>query len=219
MCNANCIIFGATMLSKAEVEGKRVIEVGSYCVDGSLRPIIESWSPGEYVGVDIQPGPGVDVLCPAEKLVEEFGKDSFDVVISTCVLEHIKNWKESVSNMKNVCKPNGILLIIVPSEWAFHAFPHDYWRFTKEDMINIFEDCNIAILKEDDSPPSLVYAKIIKNVNFVEKDLTGYQIYSIILNERTGQINDIDYERFIRKVVIKTKITDFIKKIGTKLFS
>lgn len=219
MCNANCIIFGATMLTKAEVEGKRVIEVGSYCVDGSLRPIIESWNPREYVGADIQPGPGVDLLCPAEKLVEKFGKESFDIVISTCVLEHIKNWKESVSNIKNICKTNGVLLIIVPSEWVFHAFPHDYWRYKKEDIENIFSDCNIIVLKEDDSPPSLVYAKIIKSVNFVENDLTQYQLYSIIVNKRISQINDNDYNKYVRKKIIKKKVKDYLSNIANKLLS
>lgn len=110
MCDANCIIFGATNLTKAEVEGKKIIEVGSYDVNGSLRPIVENWNPAEYIGVDIEHGPGVDIICPAENLVEKFGINKFDLVISTCALEHIKNWGEAISNIKNICKPNGVIL-------------------------------------------------------------------------------------------------------------
>jgi glyoxylate carboligase len=67
-----------------EFAGKRVLEVGSKFVNGSVRPLIEKFcKPREYVGVDIEPGKYVDVILPAERLVEYFGLDSFDAVIST----------------------------------------------------------------------------------------------------------------------------------------
>ena len=68
MCNASGIVFGATALTPADVEGKRVIEVGAYDVNGSLRPVLTGWKPAEYMGVDIAEGPGVDVICPVEAL-------------------------------------------------------------------------------------------------------------------------------------------------------
>jgi len=206
MCNAQCIIFGATILKKDEVEGKRVIEVGSSDVNGSLRPILESWNPAEYVGIDIEPGPGVDLICPADQLLEKFGQDSFDVVLSTCVLEHIKDWRGAISNMKKVCKPNGILLVIVPSDWPFHAFPHDYWRFAKEDIENIFSDSEILVLTKDKEKPSLVYTKVRKPENFSERDLSGYQLYSIILNKKKEDITEDEYNEFLRRMVLMDKI-------------
>lgn len=96
MCNEMCIIFGATNLTKEEVEGKKIIEVGSYDMNASLRPIIESWTPAEYVGVDIKKGPGVDIVCGAEDIIERFGKESFDIVISTELLEHVKDWRKVI---------------------------------------------------------------------------------------------------------------------------
>jgi hypothetical protein len=73
-----------------EFDGKRVLEVGSKFVNGSVRPLIERFcSPRDYVGVDIEPGKYVDVVLPAEKLVNCFGPESFDVVISTELLEHV----------------------------------------------------------------------------------------------------------------------------------
>ncbi|MEZ0346221.1 MAG: methyltransferase domain-containing protein [Infirmifilum sp.] len=64
--------------------------------------------PREYVGVGIEPGLFVDVLAPAEGLVERFGEDSFDVVISTELLEHVREWRLAVSNMKRVLKPGAL---------------------------------------------------------------------------------------------------------------
>ena len=46
MCDANCIIFGVHNLSSEEINGKRIIEVGSYDVNGSLRSIVERNDPG-----------------------------------------------------------------------------------------------------------------------------------------------------------------------------
>jgi SAM-dependent methyltransferase len=219
MCNANCIIFGATTLNRSEVKGKRVVEVGSNDVNGSLRPILTQWTPAEYVGIDIEPGPGVDVICPAENMLERFGKESFDLVISTCVLEHIRNWREAVSNMKNVCKRNGILLIIVPSYWPFHAFPHDYWRFRKEDVENIFSDCDILLLKEDAKKPSLVYVKIRKPDDFLERDLSEYKLHSVILNKMIVDINDNEYNRSIHRLRLINNTKKKLSKLANNILS
>jgi hypothetical protein len=73
-----------------EFNGGRVLEVGSKFVNGSVRPLIERFcKPREYIGVDIEPGKYVDVVLPAERLVDYFGPESFDVVVSTEVVEHV----------------------------------------------------------------------------------------------------------------------------------
>ena len=70
-----------------EFNDKRVLEVGSRFVNGSVRPLIERFcKPREYIGVDIEPGKYVNVVLPAERLVDYFGPESFDVVVSTEVV-------------------------------------------------------------------------------------------------------------------------------------
>ena len=56
-------IIRAINLKGEEIENKLILEVGSYNVNGSLRLLIESYCPLEYIGVDIEKGPGVDILC------------------------------------------------------------------------------------------------------------------------------------------------------------
>ena len=72
MCNRACIEFGQSQIRPEEVRGKRVIEVGALDVNGSLRSFVESLDPASYLGVDIQMGPGVDLVCNASDLLDRF---------------------------------------------------------------------------------------------------------------------------------------------------
>jgi SAM-dependent methyltransferase len=97
-------------VSCEEFNNRGVLEIGSKFVNGSVRPLIERFcKPKEYIGIDIEPGKYVDIVLPAEKIVEYFGVESFDVVISTETLEHVFNWRLVINNMKYVLKPNGYI--------------------------------------------------------------------------------------------------------------
>lgn len=215
MCNTDCFKWAAKNISLEEVRGKRVLEVGSCDVNGSLRYIIELLGPAVYVGVDIVEGPGVDLVCASDNVVRQFGEESFDIVISTCVFEHIRDWKKAISNIKNICKQGGIILFIVPSNWPFHEYPYDFWRYGKEDIKYIFSDCHVLELVEDARAPSLVYSKIRKPKPFAEKDISAYQLYSIVANKRTDEIRDKDFNSsYFKRMIIKNRIKEAVLRIG-----
>ena len=110
MCNVRVIEFFIQNINCGEFQGKSVIEVGSQYINGSVRPFIEKFArPEFYVGVDISPGKFVDEIVPGEKLVDKFGKDRFDIVVSTEMLEHVKNWRSVVNNLKEILKPDGFI--------------------------------------------------------------------------------------------------------------
>ena len=146
MCNVSVIEFFINFIDCAEFEGKDVLEVGGKYVNGSVRPLIEKFcKPNKYVGVDIKNGKFVDFIVPAEKLVEFFGINKFDVVISTEMLEHVKDWRIVINNLKEVLKPGGVIYITTVSKgFAYHAFPYDFWRYEIEDIIKIFSDFEVC---------------------------------------------------------------------------
>src|SRR2546422_3537443 len=80
---------------------KRVLEVGSYNINGSVR---EHFTLCDYTGVDWRPGPGVDVIALAHDMNFE---QPFDVVVSAQMLEHDPYWKDSIRAMVLQLKPDG----------------------------------------------------------------------------------------------------------------
>lgn len=214
MPSVSAIVFCAKNLDKTEIRGKRVIDVGSYDFNGSIRPLIESWKPDEYIGVDILEGKSVDIVCSAEKLQEKFGSASFDIVISIEMLEHARNWKKAVSNLKKVCKTGGIILITTRSYgYPYHGYPGDFWRYEVEDMKQIFADFKFLALERDYQSPG-VFIKVKKPNNFVENNLFDYKLHSMVLNQRVKEINNKDFQCFyFKRLVVKEKIKKIVFKI------
>jgi SAM-dependent methyltransferase len=207
----SCIIFAAKHLNREEVAGKRLIEVGSYDVNGSVRPLLSHWKPAEYLGVDIKNGPGVDVVCNAEDIVKKFGAETFDIVISTELMEHVKDWRRVISNFKNICRTNGFILITTRSYgYPVHSYPYDYWRYEPEDLKEIFSDCDMIALERDFEAPG-VFMKVRKPLEFSEKDLSKFQLYSMFAGKRIQELTGSELQgiNFVM-LAIKGSLRNFL---------
>jgi len=187
MCNSECISFVERAVGPDDVKGRALIEIGSYDVNGSVRPYLESLAPASYVGVDINPGPGVDLVCDAEHLLDRFGPESFDVVISTELLEHVRDWRAVITGMKRLARPGGLIVITTRSlGFPIHGYPDDYWRYEPTDMRVIFGDCAIELLDVDRSEPGVfVAARRPAAERFEPFDLSGYALCSPHTGTRT----------------------------------
>lgn len=217
MCNKACIDFGRASFKESDVKGKSVIEVGSLDVNGSLRPFIESFGPSGYVGVDIVPGRGVDRICKAEDLIDAFGRESFDVVICTELLEHVKDWREAIHNLKQILRPGGKLLITTRSKgFEYHGYPFDFWRYEISDMNLIFSDFEIEALTSDPGGEPGVFLSARKPANFAERDLIGIRLYSVLLGDRSSVAKNNAYFTFISypisKIIGKRRWINMLKK-------
>jgi SAM-dependent methyltransferase len=185
MCTESCIDFGKKCIKEEDIRGKSVIEVGSFDINGSLRPVAQALGSSSYIGVDIEFGPGVDQICSAENLINKFGCEKFDMVICTELLEHVKNWQTAIHNIKQIIKPGGVLLITTRSKgFAYHGYPFDFWRYEQSDMKSIFSDFNIEVLENDPLSPG-VFLKARKPLNFVENKLVTYKLYSIVESKKS----------------------------------
>lgn len=201
-------------LRPADVAGKRVIEVGSLDVNGSVRPDIEALGPAAYVGIDMRPGPGVDVVCDAAELVDRFGEAAFDVVISTELLEHARDWRRVVSNFKRVARPGGLLLVSTRSYGVdFHRQPFDYWRYQREDFETIFSDMTVENLWLDPTDPGLMI-KARKPEPFVERDLSDVCLYSILRRRRQRDVSPGDIAIFM----VRYRLVRLLKDLSPRRY-
>lgn len=184
MCNAACLRFVARVLAPEEIRGRSVLEVGSKIVNGSVRQTAEAHAPKSYLGVDIDLGPGVDDICDVYNLVGRYGTCAFEIVICTEMLEHVRDWRRAVSNLKGVLRPGGILLITTRSKgFHYHGYPADYWRYEIDDLRTIFSDFAIERLEADPSS-SGVFLKAVKPVRFLARALDDYRLYSVVRGRR-----------------------------------
>lgn len=163
--------FVAKVLTRERVYNAGVLEVGSYDVNGSVRPYLESLRPKRYLGVDAASGPSVDRVVDCEELAAEVGRGAWQIVVSTEMLEHVRDWKTCIEQLAEVTAPGGLLLITTRSPgFPYHPFPEDHWRFTVDDMKQILSALGLETVTVEDDPgigcPG-VFALARKPVNWV----------------------------------------------------
>jgi len=180
-----------------EFKNKRILEIGSRNANGSVRLFIEKLcSPSEYVGVDIEEGKFVDLVLPAEQLINHFGGESFDVIISPELLEHVKDWRLVIDNMKKVLRSGGMIYITTCSYgFHYHGYPFDYWRYEESDMRKIFSDFKIMSIKKHGSMQAEIFLRAMKTSSHKKTDLRDFSLYSIAIGKRTTKISEISFKR------------------------
>jgi SAM-dependent methyltransferase len=88
-----------------------------------------------YVGVDSEPVVGPHLLADGERL--PFRAGQFDLAISNQVLEHVRNPKAVVAEMRRVLRPGGFLFVSLPFVWEVHNYPADFWRFSEQGVVEL----------------------------------------------------------------------------------
>ena len=104
--------------------------------------ILENKKVINYIGLDIDTGltygnTKADVLWDGSTM--PFEDNSFDVVISTEVLEHVPDPDHYLLEVKRVLKPGGTFFFTIPFLMSLHEVPHDYYRYTPYALEMIFK--------------------------------------------------------------------------------
>ncbi len=132
-----------------------VLDVGSLDVNGTYRPIFDKlrW---RYTGMDLRPGPNVDIVLGGAKDRTEYDwpvePASFDVVVCGQTLEHVAQFWRIPGEIRRVTRPFGVVVVVVPQNQREHRYPKDYWRIMPDGMREIarmmkFEVLHVSTLK------------------------------------------------------------------------
>lgn len=198
----------------SEIENKKIIEVGSYDINGSFRHILQPMKPSLYLGIDIESGRGVDEICSVDGVISRYGAGSFDIIVSTEAIEHIKDWRVAINNLKQLCKVGGILYLTSRSRgFGYHSFPSDHWRYELDDVARIFSNWNIEVLVEDmyNGNHYGFFLKAHKTTNELI-DLGPVALYNINTDRRNGLDNSpvipgIRQEIIMRRILSESELT------------
>ena len=71
-------------------------------------------------------------------IVPQVDSDSFDIVFSMNLLEHVESPWSAAKEMVRIVKPGGMLIQIVPFSWRYHPHPVDHWRFSHTGLQRLF---------------------------------------------------------------------------------
>jgi SAM-dependent methyltransferase len=120
-------VYGANQL-------RTIVDLGSQDVNGTLR---DHCPPGaHYIGLDMAPAKGVDVVVGAAL---PFADNTIDAIVTSSAFEHDVCFWETFLELTRILRPGGLLYVNAPSNDAFHRYPLDCWRF--------YPDAGVALVQ------------------------------------------------------------------------
>ena len=124
---------------------KRILDVGC-----GTKPYKNLFQRDDYIGIDINGGFHSDSKKTIDKFYNgqniPYNNNSFDIVISTQVFEHVEYPEKLLKEIFRVLKNGGILFLTMPFVWPEHEIPYDFRRLTRFEHKRILEQNNFKII-------------------------------------------------------------------------
>jgi SAM-dependent methyltransferase len=129
----------------------------SLTIPGAARPALDVGSARSPYGaqlraagyaprtLDIDPCAGADYVGSVE--ATGLPEQSFDLVLCTQVLEHVRRPAEALQEIRRLLTPGGHLILAVPHVWPYHPCPADYWRFTQEGVLELAATAGLDVVR------------------------------------------------------------------------
>jgi SAM-dependent methyltransferase len=109
-----------------------ILEIG--CGNLSYRKYIKSKN---YKTLDINPKVKPDFCEDIHKT--KIPSNSFDTIIMIETLEHLYNPFKAIEQAHRILKQGGYVIATTPFIYPYHGEPHDYYRYTKYGLMEIFK--------------------------------------------------------------------------------
>lgn len=131
------------IITKTHVGGKKaILDYG--CGTSPYKDLFDQVG-GKYTRVDIDKTMGADfIVSENERIPVENG--SQELVLSTQVLEHIKDPDFYLSECYRLLKKAGLIILSTHGIWPYHAYPDDYNRWTRRGLEGIVKKHGFQIL-------------------------------------------------------------------------
>jgi SAM-dependent methyltransferase len=122
----------------------KVLELGPDKFPSTYQSIIDDKSI-EWDTIDINKHPNLK-YCALDEYSYPIDSESYDIVLSGQVLEHVKKVWIWIKELARVCKRGGLIITINPVSWIYHEVPVDCWRVFPEGMKALYEEADLEII-------------------------------------------------------------------------
>ena len=130
--------FGGFMQAMKARKGT-VIELGARVVGSMPQDWRSRYEPEcRYLGNDIHPGPGIDVVGDVHSLTASVEPGSLDGVFSVAVLEHLAAPWLAAAEINRALKMGGETVHVTHQSWPVHETPNDFFRMSDQALRSLF---------------------------------------------------------------------------------
>lgn len=123
--------------------GDRVLEIGPDELPSAYRRNVEvdvgAWDTMDFPGL---PGLTHELSDPYRFPLAD---DSYDVVLSGQVIEHVPKIWRWMAEVARVVRPGGVVVTVAPISWPYHEAPLDCWRMYPDGLRALYEDAGLEV--------------------------------------------------------------------------
>jgi len=150
------MMFGAFFDEVNAMPAPRFLELGARARSGNVyRTRLKSHA--SYVGFDLLPGRNVDIIGDAHELSRSFAAESFDVVFSVSLFEHLAMPWKVVVEINRVLRPGGLVFVATHPALPPHELPWDFWRFNRAAFNSLFcRATGFSLLRCEEGLPCVI---------------------------------------------------------------
>lgn len=162
-----------------------VLDIGAG--QGHFRNLFENCN---YFTVDFYNYPGIKIVADITRQLP-FQSNSFDYLVLSNVLEHIKEPKKLLKECYRVLKKKGRIIILIPFMIKIHQPPYDFNRYTHFMLKYLMEENNFSNIKITN----------IGNIFDIQKVVN--ESYFGIIKENLVKLIPNKYFRLIPRIIIE----------------
>lgn len=176
----------------------KILDVGSLDTSGNnynYKSIFNEakWS---YDGLDFKKGDNVDIVVDDIYNIQEINDESYDVVISGQLFEHLGFFWLTMGEIDRILKPGGMCCILAPSGGPKHGVENtDCYRFYEDGMRALanyvdFEIIHVSVNNDDNAKPWCDACLIAKKPGVLNSDATDLENRIDILENKLSKLLD-----------------------------
>lgn len=151
------------LVSRArDLERPRVLELGTLRSEPERSTLHRDLIPhaAEHLGTDLAAGPDVDLVADVHRLTAVTGAERFEVILSFSTFEHLKYPHLAAHELMKALTVGGLLFIQTHQAYPLHAYPHDYFRYSREALAGLFgTEMGFRVVATDYEFPAAIRAR------------------------------------------------------------